>query len=69
MSWNPANGIPMTKGADGAYTVTISVPASDNFEYKYIRKDSAGNVSWESDPNNRITTPATGPFTVNDTWR
>lgn len=50
------------------YPVTVTVPASSNFEYKYIRKIN-GQVTWESDPNNQITTPASGSLTQNDSWR
>jgi glucoamylase len=49
--------------------VTVTLPASTNFEYKYIRKESNGDVTWESDPNNSQSTPATGSSTINDTWR
>ena len=48
--------------------VTVNLPASTAIEYKYIRKFN-GQVTWESDPNNSITTPSSGSFTQNDTWR
>ena len=48
--------------------VTVNVPACTNIEYKYIRKFN-GAVTWESDPNNALTTPGSGSFTVNDSWR
>ncbi|RYZ15914.1 MAG: hypothetical protein EOO70_05730, partial [Myxococcaceae bacterium] len=38
-------------------------------EYKFIKKDAANNVTWESGANRALTTPATGTSTVNDTWR
>jgi len=50
------------------FLVTVTLPANTNFEYKYIRKFN-GAVTWESDPNNQATTPASGSFTINDTWR
>lgn len=69
-SWNPAEGIPLTStGTAGQWTVTLQLPASITFEYKYIRKDAAGAVTWESDPNNRAGTPAKGRFTITDVWR
>lgn len=51
-----------------SHLVTLDVPASTSFEYKFIRKNN-GAVTWESDPNNIVKTPATGPFEINDTWR
>jgi hypothetical protein len=64
-------------------SVTVDVPASTLIEYKYIRKNN-GAVTWESDPNNRFSSPANGTFgelqrhwysvsdflvALNDTWR
>ena len=50
------------------FAVTLDLPANTVVEYKYIRKFN-GQVTWESDPNNSLTTPADGTFTQNDTWR
>lgn len=38
----------------------VSVPASTLIQYKYIKRDSSGNVIWQADPNQSLTTPATG---------
>lgn len=35
----------------------ISVPAGQNIEFKFIKKDAAGNVVWESGSNHAYTTP------------
>lgn len=48
--------------------VTVNLPASTQVQYKYIRKYN-GAVTWESDPNDQITTPSGGSFTQNDSWR
>lgn len=48
--------------------VTLSLPASTNFEFKFIRKNG-NTVTWEQDPNRQSTTPASGSYTVNQTWR
>ena len=46
----------------------MNLPANTAIQYKYIRKYQS-SVTWESDPNMQITTPASGSFTENDTWR
>ena len=51
------------------WSVTLSLPGSTSFEYKYIKKDGSGNVTWESGTNRTSTTPATGSVTLNDTWK
>lgn len=45
----------------------VSVPGNTNIEYKFIKKDQNGNVTWESGSNHVITTPdgTTGEFEVN----
>jgi len=51
------------------WTVTVNLPASTAIQYKYIRKETDGSIVWESDPNMQITTPGSGSFTENDSWR
>ncbi|WP_353625590.1 carbohydrate-binding module family 20 domain-containing protein [Bacillus sp. JCM 19041] len=47
----------------------ISVPAEENLEYKYIKKDLNGNVVWESGNNHSYTPPASGTDTVIVDWQ
>ncbi len=47
----------------------ISVPAGKEIEYKFIKKDSSGNVVWESGSNHTYTTPAKGTDTVIVNWQ
>lgn len=42
------------------------VPANTTFEFKFIKKDATGNVTWESG-NNRIITSASGSAATMDT--
>jgi glucoamylase len=68
--WNPDNGILMDATNYPTWTTTVVLPASSNVEYKYIRKtDGSSGVTWESDPNNLVTTVASGSQVFNDTWR
>ncbi len=50
------------------FSVTVNIPASTSFEYKYIRKFN-GAITWESDPNQQFTSPASGNGIINDVWR
>ncbi|EON64555.1 hypothetical protein W97_03788 [Coniosporium apollinis CBS 100218] len=74
-SWNPGSAVAL---ASDRYTnenplwyVTLQLPASTSFEYKYIKKTADGSVTWESDPNRRYTVPdcGSGAATQNDVWR
>ncbi|RDB14710.1 hypothetical protein Hypma_016313 [Hypsizygus marmoreus] len=67
-NWSPDNAIALSSAGYPTWSVTLDVPAGTNFEYKYIRKLNGG-VTWESDPNRLVSTPASGTFVFNDSWR
>ncbi|QDP40372.1 alpha-amylase family glycosyl hydrolase [Radiobacillus deserti] len=47
----------------------VSVPADTNLEFKFIKKDSVGNVVWESGINHVYRTPASGTSTISVDWQ
>ncbi|KAH8118290.1 glucoamylase [Phellopilus nigrolimitatus] len=67
-NWSPDNAIALNADNYPTWSVTINLPVSTAIEYKYIRKNN-GAVTWESDPNMQLTTPAGGTYVENDTWR
>ncbi|KAJ9270738.1 CAZyme family GH15 and CBM20 [Paecilomyces variotii] len=51
---------------------TVTLPAGESIEYKYIKKETDGSIVWESDPNRDYDVPQTCGTTtaeVDDTWR
>ncbi|MCC3156808.1 alpha-amylase [Hymenobacter sp. 15J16-1T3B] len=66
-AWNTANAIKMSGAAWPNWTVTINLTSGTAVQYKHIRKDAAGNVLWEADPNNSFTPTGTS-MTRTDTW-
>ncbi|TBU27148.1 glucoamylase [Dichomitus squalens] len=66
--WSPDTALLLSSANYPTWSITVTLPASTVIEYKYIRKNN-GEVTWESDPNNSITTPASGAVTQNDSWR
>jgi alpha-amylase len=73
-SWSPANAVPLTwisgSGTRGNWRATVKLPAAKTIEYKYINKDGAGNVIWESGANRVLTTGAAGTAqTTSDSWK
>ncbi|GLW74097.1 alpha-amylase [Kitasatospora phosalacinea] len=68
-SWNPANALPMSSASYPNWTLSLTLPASTAFEYKYLVKDASGNVTWESGANRIYTTGASGTVTLNDSWK
>ncbi|MFF3285750.1 carbohydrate-binding module family 20 domain-containing protein [Streptomyces sp. NPDC003023] len=68
-NWSPANAPKLDPASYPVWKLDVNLPAGTSFEYKYIRKDAAGNVVWESGANRTATVPASGKVTLNDTWR
>ncbi|GAW05591.1 glycoside hydrolase family 15 protein [Lentinula edodes] len=67
--WSTDNAILLSSANYPTWSVTVNLPGSTEVQYKYIKKDGSGTVTWESDPNMEITTPANGTYATNDTWR
>lgn len=66
--WSPDNALLLSSANYPTWSITVNLPASTTIQYKYINKEGS-TVTWESDPNMEITTPATGTYTANDSWR
>ncbi|KAF8999290.1 glycoside hydrolase family 15 protein [Cyathus striatus] len=67
-NWSPDTALLLSSASYPTWKITVNLPPSTSISYKYIRKNN-GAVTWESDPNLTFTTPASGTYTLNDTWR
>lgn len=67
--WNTGSALKLDPAAYPVWKLDVSLPAGTAFSYKYVRKDAAGNVTWESGANRTATVPASGRVTLTDTWR
>ncbi|MEU9642800.1 carbohydrate-binding module family 20 domain-containing protein [Streptomyces sp. NPDC048188] len=67
-NWNPGSALKLDPAAYPVWKRDVDLPAGTSFAYKYLRKDAAGNVTWESGVN-RTATVNTARTTLNDTWR
>ncbi len=68
-SWSAANAIALSSATYPVWAGTVQLPANTAVQYKYIKKDSNGNVIWEGGSNHTFTTPSTGSTTRNDAWQ
>lgn len=74
-SWNTNNAISLSASdytsTNPLWKVTISLPAGQSFEYKYINIKASGTLVWEKDPNRSYTVPKTCATTAtqNDKWQ
>jgi alpha-amylase len=67
--WNPASAVALSSATYPVWRAAVTLPAGTQVAYKYVRKDAAGNVTWESGSNRTATVPASGVLTLTDTWR
>jgi alpha-amylase len=68
-NWAPASALLLSSAAYPVWSLQVSMTAGTAFEYKYLMKDSAGTVTWESGANRTATVPSSGLVTLSDTWR
>jgi len=67
-NWNTAAAVPMT-ATGSVWRATVNLPVATSFQYKYVRRASSGQVTWEYDPNRARTSPSTcAPVTWSETW-
>ncbi|GAB3291638.1 alpha-amylase [Hymenobacter tenuis] len=67
-SWNTANAIKLSGAAYPKWSGTVNLTSGVSVQYKYIRKDGAGNVLYEGG-SNRTFTPSGTTQTRTDTWQ
>jgi len=75
-SWNSANAVTLSSAgytaSNPVWSGTVNLPAGQAFSYKFIKVNSDGSVTWESDPNHSYTVPASCGVTtasVSNTWQ
>ncbi|KAH6629611.1 starch binding domain-containing protein [Boeremia exigua] len=74
-SWNTANAPALSAAqytsSNPLWTTTINLPAGTSFEYKFIRVESSGSVTYESGANRAYTVPRScaSTATVDATWK
>lgn len=74
--WNTSDAVLLSASeyttSDPLWTVTISLPVGESFDYKFFILNTDGSVTWEDDPNRTYTVPtgcAGTTATVSDTWQ
>ncbi|KAK7185432.1 hypothetical protein DPSP01_001949 [Paraphaeosphaeria sporulosa] len=73
-SWDTSKAVALSASqytsSNPLWSTTINLPAGTSFEYKFIRVESSGSVTYESGDNRKYTVPATGSTaTVETTWK
>lgn len=64
-NWNPDNATEAMHNPNyPEWFLPVSVPKNTTFEFKFIKKDRAGNVTWESGSNRVFTSPSSSTGTL-----
>ncbi len=63
-----ASAIPLSSATYPVWSATVTLPANTAVEYKFIKKNSDGSITWESGANRTLTT-GTSAITVTATWK
>jgi glycosidase len=58
-----------TAGTYPNWWLTVSVPAGKTLQYKFIRIQANGSVTWENGANHSYSVPASGVGSVNASWQ
>ncbi|MET7700273.1 carbohydrate-binding module family 20 domain-containing protein [Streptomyces sp. NPDC005485] len=66
-SWDTSKAIALSSSGYPVWSGAANVPINTSFTYKFIKKDSSGNVTWESNANRSATT-TTSAITLNNSW-
>ncbi|MFG3547701.1 carbohydrate-binding module family 20 domain-containing protein [Streptomyces sp. NPDC047725] len=59
-NWNTGSALKLDPATYPVWKLDVALPAGTSFEYKYLRKDANGNVTWESGANRTATVPSSG---------
>lgn len=68
-NWNPAGALKLDPASYPVWKLDVALPAGTAFEYKYLRKDAAGSVTWETGANRSATVPTSGSVSLSGTFR
>ncbi|GAA2741291.1 carbohydrate binding domain-containing protein [Kitasatospora cinereorecta] len=67
--WDTSKALLLSSASYPVWKLDVTLAAGSAIQYKYLRKDASGAVTWESGANRTATVPASGMITLNDTWR
>jgi alpha-amylase len=67
--WNPLSALALSSGGYPIWSRTVYLPKSTAFQYKYIKKNSDGSITWEGSSNRTANSGTSGTLTLNDSWR
>jgi alpha-amylase len=68
-AWSPYLSTALSSGGYPVWSSTVWLPKNTAIQYKYIKKNPDGTVTWEGSSNRTANTGSGSTLTLNDTWR
>jgi alpha-amylase len=68
-AWNTNLSTALSSGGYPVWSTTVWLPKNTAIQYKYIKKNSDGTVTWEGSSNRTANSGSGGSLTLNDSWR
>ncbi|MEU2336034.1 carbohydrate-binding module family 20 domain-containing protein [Streptomyces sp. NPDC013172] len=66
-AWDTSKAVRLSSTGYPIWSGAVNVPINTSFTYKYIKKDSSGNVTWESNAN-RAAATTTSAVSLDNSW-
>lgn len=68
-NWDPEKAVgPAVCPNYPTWTLTVYLPANTNIEFKVIKKDESGNVTWQDGSNRTYSVPSSGTGQITVNW-
>ena len=67
--WNTNLATALSSGGYPVWSTTVWLPKNTTIQYKYIKKNPDGSVTWEGSSNRMVNTGTASTLTLNDSWR
>jgi subtilisin family serine protease len=66
--WDPARAVPLDAAGYPVWSGGTGLPPNTAVEFKYLKKDPDGTVTWEPGANRTTVTPPAGQYVTHDTF-
>ncbi|MEV6306528.1 S8 family serine peptidase [Actinoplanes sp. NPDC051861] len=67
--WDPARAVALSAAGYPVWSGEVSLPAGTAIEFKYLKKNPDGSVTWEQGENRSTVTPPGGQYVTHDEFR
>ena len=68
-TWNPFGAMPLQATSYPTWSGTVFVPRNTNIQFKFIKKDASGNVTWENGNNHVFAVPDAATSSTTASWQ